>query len=313
MLARRARRSLNWPVMTAGLAGGQQGQEPTGRVPVTLGSEPKPRPCRRAWRGQPHTLSLPPRSPAAPVTELCLGAAPCGHSPVMGGKGVQGKGRETLRPTPPWRDAAGRSRKSRWPCRAEEPRGSGAACAPRPGRHSQPFREAPQARTEPTRSRWGQRGEGPGAADPGVAPADGFPGEDALLHTCRRPLHVDRSQWHHRPHRHEACPHAVFSPVLGAAPSCSATLGDGSNGEITSRKKPNAQACENGSTDRMARGPPCPASAGNATQATRSFSPLCACSPATSYAPGAWSLGLRILLARRQRIHKSGVRVMGVD
>lgn len=120
-------------------------------------------------------------------------------------------------------------------------------------------------------------------------------------------------QWHHRPHRHEACPHAVFSPVLGAAPSCSATLGDGSNGEITSRKKPNAQACENRSTDRTARGPPCPASAGNATQATRSFSPLCACSPATSYAPGAWSLGLRILLARRQRIHKSGVRVMGVD
>lgn len=46
---------------------------------------------------------------------------------------MQGKGRETLRPTPPWRDAAGRSRKSRWPCRAEEPRGSGAACAPRPG------------------------------------------------------------------------------------------------------------------------------------------------------------------------------------
>lgn len=161
--------------------------------------------------------------------------------------------------------------------------------------------------------RRGRRGEGPGAADPGVAPADGFPGEDSLLHTCRRPLHVDRSQRHHRPHRHEACPHAVFSPVLGAAPSCSATLGDGSNGEITSRKKPNAQACENRSTDRTARGPPCPASAGNATQATRSFSPLCACSPATSYAPGAWSLGLRILLARRQRIHKSGVRVMGVD
>lgn len=164
MLARRARRSLNRPVMTAGLAGGQQGQEPTGRVPVTLGSEPKPRPCRRAWRGQPHTLSLLPRSPAASVTELCLGAAPCGHSPVMGGKGVQGKGRETLRPTPPWRDAAGRSRKSRWPCRAEEPRGSGAACAPRPGRHSQPFREAPQARTEPTRSRrprTGTTGRGP--------------------------------------------------------------------------------------------------------------------------------------------------------
>lgn len=161
--------------------------------------------------------------------------------------------------------------------------------------------------------RQGRRGEGPGAADPGVAPADGFPGEDSLLHTCCRPLHVDRSQWHHRPHRHEACPHAVFSPVLGAAPSCSATLGDGSNGEITSRKKPNAQACENRSTDRTARGPPCPASAGNAPQATRSFSPLCACSPATSYAPGAWSLGLRILLARRQRIHKSGVRVMGVD
>lgn len=36
--------------------------------------------------------------------------------------------------------------------------------------------------------RRGRRGEGPGAADPGVAPADGFPGEDALLHTCRRPF-----------------------------------------------------------------------------------------------------------------------------
>lgn len=103
-------------------------------------------------------------------------------------------------------------------------------------------------------------------------------------------------QWHHRPHRHEACPHAVFSPVLGAAPSCSATLGDGSNGEITSRKKPNAQACENRSTDRMARGPPCPASAGNGGTGRRRLgvsprSALALQRPHTRPEHGVWGYG----------------------
>lgn len=131
--------------MTTGLAGGRRENEPTGRGSGNTRVGTRATALERSLEGELHALSPPPgvesgarhkaqpQCPRPAVIPLLRGAG-------SEEWGVQGKGRETLRPTPIWRDAAGRvwtrqlaATGADGPAEPKTPRGSRVVCAHRPG------------------------------------------------------------------------------------------------------------------------------------------------------------------------------------
>lgn len=163
--------------MTTGLAGGRRENEPTGRGSGNTRVGTRATALERSLEGELHALSPPPgvesgarhkaqpQCPRPAVIPLLRGAG-------SEEWGVQGKGRETLRPTPIWRDAAGRvwtrqlaATGADGPAEPKTPKGHASCVHTGPACHPQQFRQAPQTPKEHTRRRllpvWVTTGRGP--------------------------------------------------------------------------------------------------------------------------------------------------------